>query len=88
MGDAALVPVGHALNVHDLLMIGAVVVHDEEQRDLVVRRRPQDPGAYIRSPSFWICTHSRPYLRCASAAPTAAGAAKPTPAALPPRKRR
>src|SRR5215470_18860382 len=30
--DAALVPVGHALNVHDLLMIGAVVVHDREQR--------------------------------------------------------
>ena len=38
---ATLMPVGHALNVHDFLMVGAVVVHDRQQRNPVVRRRPQ-----------------------------------------------
>ncbi len=39
--DAAVVPRRHALHVHDLLVIGAVVVHDREHRDLMVRGRPE-----------------------------------------------
>jgi hypothetical protein len=27
IGDAALMSIGHALDVHDLLMVGAIVVH-------------------------------------------------------------
>ena len=34
----------HRLQIHDLLMIGAVVVHDVEHRNLVMRRRPQRAG--------------------------------------------
>ena len=40
--DAALVPIRHPLDVHDLLMVRAVVVHQGEQRDLVMRGRPPD----------------------------------------------
>ena len=44
--DAALVPVGHPLQVHDFLMIGAVVVHDVQQRNAVMRGGPQDARAH------------------------------------------
>ena len=37
-------PVGHALDVHDFLVIGAVVVHHRQQRNPVMRRGPQDAG--------------------------------------------
>ena len=40
--DAAAVPVGHDLDLHNLLMVRAVVVHDAQERDFVMRRRPQD----------------------------------------------
>ena len=40
--DAAIVPVRHALHVHDFLMIGTIVEHDRQQRDAMVRRGPQD----------------------------------------------
>ena len=39
--DAAIVPVGHALQVHDFLVIRAVVVHHRQDGDPVVCRRPQ-----------------------------------------------
>src|SRR5206468_3510321 len=39
--DAALAPIGHALEMHDLLMVGAVVPHDGEHGNLVMRRRPE-----------------------------------------------
>src|SRR5580692_9409840 len=42
VGDAALVPVGHALHVHHFLMVRAVVVHHAEQGDAVMRGGPQD----------------------------------------------
>src|SRR5437867_4250933 len=35
--DAALMPVGHALDMHDLLMVGPIVVHHAEQRNAVMR---------------------------------------------------
>jgi hypothetical protein len=41
--DAALMPIGHPLNVHHFLMVGSVVMHHRQQRDAVVRRRPKDP---------------------------------------------
>jgi len=40
--NPALVPVGHTLEVHELLMIRAIVVHDAQERDLVMRGGPQD----------------------------------------------
>src|SRR5262249_33781006 len=40
----ALTPSRHTLQVHDLLMIGAVVVHDGEHRYLMVRARPDRAG--------------------------------------------
>jgi hypothetical protein len=39
--DAPLAPIGHALKMHDLLMVGAVVPHDGQHRNLVMRRRPE-----------------------------------------------
>src|SRR2546425_3057588 len=39
--DAALAPIGHALKMHDLLMVGPVVPHDGEHWNLVMRRRPE-----------------------------------------------
>src|SRR5579872_5387595 len=39
--DAALVPVGHALNMHDLLMVGAVIAHDREKRNAMVCGGPE-----------------------------------------------
>src|SRR3546814_6147183 len=42
--SSALEPVGHALDVHHLLVIGAVVVHHVQDRDAVMRRRPQRAG--------------------------------------------
>ena len=38
---AALTPIGHALQVHHLLVIGAIVLHHEQHRDAMVRRGPQ-----------------------------------------------
>ena len=49
--DSAIVAIGHALQVHDLLVIGAVVVHHGEQRNPVMRRRPPDAGRIQKSPS-------------------------------------
>src|SRR5579871_3346857 len=43
--DAALMPVRHALDVHDFLMIGAVVMHDAQERNAVMRRGPKDSGS-------------------------------------------
>src|SRR5450755_2089202 len=40
--DATIVTIGHTLHVHQLLMISAIVVHDTEQRNLVMRRCPQN----------------------------------------------
>ena len=42
--DAAAVPRRHGGQIHVFLMVGAVVVHDVEHRDLVMRRRPQRAG--------------------------------------------
>ena len=39
---AAIVLVRHALHLHHFLMIGAVVVHDAQQRNAVMRGGPQD----------------------------------------------
>ena len=44
IGDAPLVLVGHALYVHELLMVAAVVVHHAQQRNPVMRGGPQDTG--------------------------------------------
>src|SRR3989441_1958517 len=33
VGDAALMAVGHALDMHDLLMVRAIVVHNTQQRN-------------------------------------------------------
>ena len=42
--DAAIVAVRHALHVHHFLVVGAVVVHDAQQRNAVMRRGPQHAG--------------------------------------------
>ena len=41
IGDAPLMAVGHPLDMHDLLMIGTVVVHDAEQRNAMMCGGPQ-----------------------------------------------
>src|SRR5712692_3981703 len=41
-GDAAIVAVAHALQVHDLLVVRAVVVHDTQHRDAVMGGGPQN----------------------------------------------
>ncbi len=71
--DAAAAAVGHRLQVHELLMIGAVVVHDVEHRDAVVRRRPQRAGTNMKSPSPPKASVRRPWRLLASAAPSEAG---------------
>ena len=72
---AAIVPARHLLQMHDFLMISAVIVHNHQQRNSVVRRGPERvPGAYIKSPSPSMETVMMPLSRLASAAPTAAGA--------------
>ena len=48
--DTALAAIGHALQVHDLLVIGAVVVHHDQHRDAVMRGRPK---------RTWPCTACR-----------------------------
>ena len=45
--DAAFGARGHVLHVHQLLMIGAVVVHDGQQRNLVMRGGPKDAGSVV-----------------------------------------
>ena len=40
VGDTAAVPGGHRLQVHVFLVVGAVAVHDIEQRNAVMRGRP------------------------------------------------
>ena len=46
--DVAIGASGHGRDEHDLLMIAAVVVHDGEQRDLVMRRGPQHAGSVVQ----------------------------------------
>src|SRR6185503_19483952 len=41
VGDAALMSIGHPLDVHDLLMVGAVVVHHAQEWNPVMRGGPQ-----------------------------------------------
>ncbi len=41
VGYTALMTIGHALDVHDLLVIGTIVVHDAEQRNPMMCRRPK-----------------------------------------------
>src|SRR5882757_1746054 len=48
--NSAVMPVRHALDVHEFLMVAAIVVHDAEKRDLVVRRGPQNPGGVHQVP--------------------------------------
>ena len=67
----ALMPVRHAHDVHRFLVIRAVVVHDAQQRDVVMRRGPEHAWGVIRSPSFWMFTLSRPCPGWQGAAPTA-----------------
>ncbi len=40
--DPALAPVGDHLHLHHFHVIGAVVMHDVEQRDALVRGGPKD----------------------------------------------
>jgi len=49
--NTTIVPVSHVLHLHDFLIVGAVVVHDVQDRDAVVRRRPQDTRRIHQSPS-------------------------------------
>src|SRR5580700_4343535 len=44
---AAVGAVAHQLDLHQFLMIAAVVVHDGEKRDLVVARGPEDAGGVV-----------------------------------------
>ena len=46
--DVAIVFRCEHLHVHALLMIGAVVVHDVQHRDLVMRGGPQDSGRVVQ----------------------------------------
>src|SRR5260370_35660884 len=39
--DSAIVPVGHPLHVHQLFVIRPIIVHDAQQRNAMMRRRPQ-----------------------------------------------
>ena len=66
--------VGHALHVHDLLVIGAVVVHDAQQRNLVMRRGPQHAGRVHQVAVGLDADREAAVLAFASAAPTDAGA--------------
>src|SRR5262249_1477727 len=34
---------GHDLNLHQLLMVGAIVVHDDQQRNAMMRGGPENP---------------------------------------------
>ena len=43
--DAALPAVGNRLQLHDLRVIAAVVVHDVEKRNALVRGGPENAGA-------------------------------------------
>src|SRR5260221_9069414 len=47
---AAAVAIGHDLHLHHLLMIGAIVVHDGQQRNAVMRRGPQNAGCVHQVP--------------------------------------
>ena len=64
-----------ALQMHHLLEVAAVVVHDEEHRDLVLGGGPQHARRVHEIAVALIATVSRPCLRLASAAPTAAASA-------------
>ena len=46
-GSAAARP-GHVLDEHELLMPGAVVVHDRQQRQPVVHGRPKRSGRIVQ----------------------------------------
>ena len=41
--DATHTTPAHHLQIHDLLVIGTIVVHDVEDRDTMMGRRPQCP---------------------------------------------
>src|SRR5271166_459795 len=43
--DSAAVAIGHDLHLHDLLMIGAIVVHDRQERNAMMRGGPQNSGS-------------------------------------------
>ena len=77
--DATGVAIRYPLNMHQLLMIGAVVVHHGQQWDFVMHRRPQSAWA-AHQLAIALEVHDKPPLRTmVSAAPTAAGALYPTP---------
>ena len=64
----------HPLDVHHFLVIRAVVVHHAQQRDAVVRRRPER-ARRVHQIAVGLDAHREPAVpRLASAAPTAAGA--------------
>src|SRR5579884_1575171 len=41
--DSALMAIGHPLDVHDLLMVSAIVSHYRQERNSMMRRRPKYP---------------------------------------------
>src|SRR6202522_4694805 len=43
--DPALASIRHPLNMHELLVVGAVVMHDVENGNAVMRRRPHNAGS-------------------------------------------
>ena len=65
---------GHFLQMHDLLVIGAIVVHHHQQRDLMVRRGPERARCVHQIAVAFDRDGKIPLSRLASAAPTAAGA--------------
>ena len=52
-------PVGHALDVHEFLVIRAVVVHHHEQWDVMMRRGPQYAGG-VHQIAVAIDAHRQP----------------------------
>src|SRR5439155_25236692 len=66
VGYAALMAIGHALDVHDLLMIRTIVVHDAEQRNAMVCRGPNGSRRIheIRSEEHTSELQSRGHLVC------------------------
>src|ERR1700737_5092130 len=62
--DAALAPIGHALKMHDLLMVGAVVPHDGEHRNLMMRRRPERAWG-IHGVAVVLDVDAKALVRCA-----------------------
>ncbi len=65
-------PAGDA--AHGKLVVRTVVVHDEEQRDPVIGRGPQDARRIHEVAASWNVTVNRPFDLFASAAPREPGA--------------